>query len=696
MVLSPEHPWVTLAVDENHKGVLDNADEVRKYITEAKNKPEMERTADEKEKIGVELKGVKAVNPATGEEIPLWIADYVLATYGTGAVMAVPAHDERDFAFAKKYKLPIKNVIEPETGPVLPNEQLRKSIVAIVEDSKTGKFLTLNWGQKLGGTLFIGGGREEGENVVQTALREIGEETGYTNLQFVGQTEMMHHHYFAFSKNVARNIEVIGLHFKLKGSEKTGTNHQADEKGNFHIEWLTRDEVLKKMEDENHVLNFRRLVLGEIYSGVGILTNSGKFSGQNSEKAKKQITKVVGGKIVTKFKLRDWVFSRQRYWGEPIPVVHCETCGIVPLREKDLPLKLPKVKKYEPTDTGESPLASISKWVNTKCPKCKGSAKRETDVMPNWAGSSWYFLRYADTKNSKKFADPKKLKYWMPVDWYNGGMEHTTLHLLYSRFWNKFLFDIGLVPTSEPYKKRTSHGLILAKGGEKMSKSKGNVVNPDKIVELFGADTLRTYEMFMGPFDQAIAWGEENIIGVRRFLERVWRLQEKVNNKNVKHRVLNILDKKFENVLHKTIQKVSEDIEKMAFNTAISAMMILVNEMEKQEAVTQEDFEMFLRILSPFAPHITEEIWHVLGHKTLLVIEKWPKADPKKMKDTSVNFAIQVNGKVRGITILPEDSAEMEVLRKVKSLPEIEKWLIGKQIQKVFFVPKKLINIITH
>jgi leucyl-tRNA synthetase len=364
-------------------------------------------------------------------------------------------------------------------------------------------------------------------------------------------------------------------------------------------------------------------------------------------------------------------------------VVHCEKCGTVALAEKDLPLKLPKVKNYQPTDNGESPLSGISKWVNTKCPKCSGKAKRETDTMPNWAGSSWYFLRYTDPKNNKVFADQKKLKYWMPVDWYNGGMEHTTLHLLYSRFWNKFLYDIGLVPTSEPYKKRTSHGFILASNGEKMSKSRGNVINPDDVVALHGADTFRLYEMFMGPFDQMISWGDNNIIGVRRFVERVWKLQTKLDtNKN----------QKLESLLHKTIKKVGDDIESMSFNTAVSSMMILANEMEY--GVTKKDFEIFLTIMSPFAPHITEEIWHRLGHKTLLVTEKWPKFDESKIKEESVIIVVQINGKVRTQFEAKAGISENTAKEKAFSLPEVKKWLVGKEAKKVIFVPNKIINFV--
>ncbi len=507
LVLAPEHELIKKLWQQ-----IQNKDEVEKYITISKNKAEIDRTAEGKEKTGVELIGIKGLNRATNQQIPIWIADYVLVNYGTGAIMAVPADDKRDFEFAEKFNLPI------------------------VKDYKPAGF-----------------------------------------------------------------------------------------------------------EDF--------------------------------------------GKKVIKFKLRDWVFSRQRYWGEPIPVVHCEKCGIVPLRDKDLPLKLPKIDRYEPTDTGESPLASITSWVNTKCPKCRGKAKRETDTMPNWAGSSWYFLRYTDPRNAKTFADPKALKYWMQVDWYNGGMEHTTLHLLYSRFWNKFLFDLGLVPTSEPYKKRTSHGLILAKGGEKMAKSVGNIINPDVIVKTYGADTLRMYEMFMGPFGEAIAWNEDNIFGVLRFLERIWRLREKVSSKSKP-------DQKFEALFHKTVKKVGDDIETMAFNTAISSMMILLNEMEKREFVNKKDFEIFLKILSPFAPHITEEIWNSLGHKTLIALQPWPKADTKKMIELEVKIVIQINSRVRAECIIETGAKEPEVLEKAKALPDVSKWLIGKEIKKVIYVPNKLLNLV--
>lgn len=392
------------------------------------------------------------------------------------------------------------------------------------------------------------------------------------------------------------------------------------------------------------------------------------------------------GEKVTKFKLRDWVFSRQRYWGEPIPVIHCEKCGVVPVPEKDLPVELPKVERYEPTETGESPLANISEWVNVSCPKCGGEAKRETDTMPNWAGSSWYFLRYTDPKNDTEFASSEALKHWTPIDWYNGGMEHTTLHLLYSRFWHKFLFDLKLVPTSEPYKKRTSHGLILAEGGVKMSKSLGNVVNPDSIVERLGADTLRVYEMFMGPFEQAIAWSDDSLIGPRRFLERVWNLKDKIKIEEI--------GEKRNFLMHSTIKKVSEDIETMGFNTAVSSLMIWVNALEKEAEVSKEEYINLLKLLAPFAPHMTEDIWREMGNQDSIHEASWPEFDQSKMKQSEVVIVVQVNGKHRAQFEAKAGISKEEALAMAEKLPEIGKWLEGKERQKDVFVPDKLVNFV--
>jgi leucyl-tRNA synthetase len=429
----------------------------------------------------------------------------------------------------------------------------------------------------------------------------------------------------------------------------------------------------------------------------GVMINSGFLDGLEIHKATEKIMNYIEengyGKRVVTYKLRDWVFSRQRYWGEPIPVIHCQKCGVVPVPEKDLPVMLPKVKNYQPTENGESPLANIKKWVEVKCPKCKSDAKRETDTMPNWAGSSWYYLRYMDPKNNKNFADQKSLKYWNQVDWYNGGMEHTTLHLLYSRFWHKFLYDLKLVPTKEPYKKRTSHGMILAKGGEKMSKSKGNVINPDEIVKTYGADTLRVYEMFMGPFDQASEWDTNSIIGCRRFVERVWRLKEKCKNKKSKLKNTS-QNPKIESLINKTIKKVSENIESMKFNTAISSLMICLNEMEKEEEILKSDFEKFILLLSPFAPHITSELWQILGNKKDIVLSAWPKYDPNKIQEDEVKIGVQINGKVRGDITVSVEEDESTAIEKAKQNPGISKWIEGKEIKKVIYIKGKILNIL--
>ena len=572
VVVAPEHQLI-----ENLKFKIENYGEIVKYIQDAKRKSDLQRTELQKEKTGVELKGIKAINPFNGEEVRVFVADYVLGHYGTGVVMAVPAHDERDFEFAKKYNLPIR-------------------------------------------------------------------------------------------ESVARNSNFL----------------RTDNEGNPTKGNPTKSEISGS--------------LSEYFIDDGILIDSGQFSGLTSADARGDMTKWLGkkglGKKVIKFHLRDWVFSRQHYWGEPIPIVNCSKCarldpsgqGLVPVPEKDLPVKLPDVKKYEPTDTGESPLAAISKWVNVKCPKCKGPAKRETDTMPNWAGSSWYFLRYIDPKNNKTLADKKKLKYWAPVDWYNGGMEHTTLHLLYSRFWNKFLYDIKAAPASEPYKKRTSHGMILGPDGEKMSKSRGNVINPDDMVSAYGADAYRLYQMFMGPFDQAIPWDPKGIEGTSRFLGRVWKLQTKISRKRI-FVSLDIL-------LHKTIKKISEDIENMRFNTAVSSLMILSNKMEKQEKLRVTDYALLVTLLSPFAPHIAEELWHKLGNKKSIFLEKWPKFDSQKIKEETFELVVQVNGKVRDKFEAPADILENDARLLTLKRENVKKWIGDKPIKKTVFIPNRLINLI--
>jgi leucyl-tRNA synthetase len=695
MVLSPEHQWVTLALDDDHKGVLNNQKEVKDYVHNAKMKDEQERTADTKEKTGIELKGVKAVNPATGEEIPLFVADYVLPHYGTGAVMGVPAHDERDYAFAKKYKLPIKRVVEPvfhsTENPIHDGKPIiaRNAICAVIRNPKDNTYLCSVW-RNMHMHGLITGGVEDDEDRVEAAKREIYEETGYKNIRLVKDPDIaIHSLFYHRKKEENRHARFQYFFFDLIDEEKDEIDEK--EKAIHDVVWKTREELnnfFSVIEGE-FVLNL--IDTGEhFHDGEGILGNSGKFTGMRSEEARRKITEELGGKIVTKYKLRDWVFSRQRYWGEPIPIINCPDCGYVPVPEKDLPVTLPKVKSYEPTDNGESPLASISKWVNTTCPKCKGKAKRETDTMPNWAGSSWYFLRYVDPKNKKEFANKKVLSYWMKngVDWYNGGMEHTTLHLLYSRFWHKFLYDLKLVPTSEPYMKRTSHGMILAEEGEKMSKSKGNTVNPDDIVKSYGADTLRVYEMFMGPFDQSVSWSTKSIIGSRRFLEKVWKGAYGAKERNTK------THKELEKVLHKTIKKVTEDIETMSFNTAVSSMMVLTNDIEKYKDISVKDYKLFLQILSPFAPFIAEELFHELGEKQSIHKSKWPKHDPKKIIDEEIKIVYQVNGKVRAERMIPRDLPENEIKKQALEDAAILPWIEGKEIKKIIYVPGRLVNIV--
>ncbi len=519
------------------------SNEVKNYINQVLKERSKKTYKDDPEKTGV-ASGITAVNPASGEEIPVWITNYVLGAVGTGAIMAVPAHDERDFGFAKKYDLPIEHVVKSD-------------------DPSAGN---------------------------------------------------------------------------------------------------------------------------DFYLGEGVLIGSGQFDGLASEEARKKITKFVKGKWTATYKLRDWVFSRQRYWGEPIPIIHCDQCGVVPVPAKDLPVKLPQVKSYAPTGTGESPLADVSSWVNVKCPKCQSPAKRETNTMPQWAGSSWYYLRYIDPKNKKTLVDKKKEKYWSPVDTYVGGTEHATRHLIYARFWHKFLYDLGTVNYPEPFVRYRYQGLIMAADGRKMSKRYGNVINPDQIVKAYGADTLRVYEMFMGPFDQTIAWDDKSIIGSRRFLEKVWRLNDKIGSAAI--------DSDIERLLHRTIKKVSDDVAGFSFNTAISALMILVNALDKAEVVNKKTYQTLLLLLAPFAPHLTEELWSKAGQQGSIHRQKWPQFDPAKLIKEETKLIIQVDNKVRDIIMIANDSTEAEIKSMALGQPAVKKWLGANPPQKVIYVKGKLINII--
>ena len=541
MVVSPEHPYLDKFKDE-----IKNYDEIIAYREQAAKKSDFERTELAKEKTGVQIDGLSAINPVNGKEIPIWVSDYVLMSYGTGAIMAVPGHDTRDWEFAKKFGLPIVEVIA-------------------------------------------------GGDVEKEAFTDVA---------------------------------------------------------------------------------------------TGTLVNSGFLTGMSVEEAKKAIVEWLEkegcGVPKRNFKLRDWVFSRQRYWGEPIPIVKCPKCGYVPLDESELPLELPDVENYEPTDNGESPLAKMRDWVETTCPCCGGPAERETDTMPQWAGSSWYFLRYTDPNNENALASQEALNYWMPVDWYNGGMEHTTLHLLYSRFWHKFLYDEGVVPCSEPYQKRTSHGMILGSNGEKMSKSRGNVVNPDDIVNEFGADTLRTYEMFIGAFDASAAWSEEGVRGCRSFLDRVWKLQDMVTEETGYSKDLEIR-------VHQTIKKVSSDYENLKYNTAIAAMMSLINDFYKKGSVTRDEFKTLITLLNPVAPHITEELWEIMNYGGMLYETTWPEYDEAKTVEDTVEIGVQVNGKVRATVKLAKDASKEEALAAGK---EAVKDRLTENIIKEIYVPGKIINIV--
>ncbi|MDO5477952.1 MAG: leucine--tRNA ligase [Clostridia bacterium] len=545
MVVSPEHPFI-----EKYKEKITNYADVLAYKEESAKKSEFERTELAKDKTGVALSGLMAVNPVNGKEIPIWTSDYVLMTYGTGAIMAVPAHDTRDFDFAKKFDLPVIQVIDGDC------------------DIEKEAFTDVETGTMINSGILTG-------LSVKEAQKKI-------------------------------------------------------------IDWLEAE-------------------------GLGVRK--------------------------VNFKLRDWVFSRQRYWGEPIPIVHCECCGYVPVPYENLPLTLPDIEMFEPGQNGESPLNNCTEWVNTTCPKCGKAAKRETDTMPQWAGSSWYFLRYTDPKNSEALASKEALDYWMPVDWYNGGMEHTTLHLLYSRFWHKFLYDIGVVPTKEPYAKRSSHGMILGENGEKMSKSRGNVVNPDEMVETYGADAFRTYELFIGAFDQATPWSTQGLSGCHKFLDRVWNLREMIVDGDE-------YSKDLESNMHKTIKKVGDDIEKIKFNTAIAALMALVNDFYKKGSVTRGEYKTLITLLNPFAPHITEELWEMLSFGGVLSDTSWPKFDEAKTVDDEIELAVMMGGKIKAKIIVTSDATEDAIKEVALADAKVKEALSGKTIVKIIVVPGKLVNIV--
>ncbi len=683
MVISPEHKLL-----KKYKDKINNFDEVVKYQNEAKAKTEIERTDNTKEKTGVKLDGIKAINPLNNESIPVFISDYVLANYGTGAIMAVPAHDERDYEFAKKYNVPVVQVLEEETGTPNENESFKESIVAVVYNPKTDKYLTINWNE-LGGRLFIGGSRKDNETALNCAIREIEEETGYCDFKLIRETFKIKHHYYAHNKDKYFGIESTGLFFELSSEKQNDQNLDEDEK--FSVEWVTKEVIEKEIKDELHKKTFDYSLNDTAMVGDGVHINSDFLNGLNKEDA---ISKVIDyleekkiGKAQTNYKLQDWIFSRQRFWGEPIPMIYCDCCGWVPVPEKDLPVVLPNVASYEPTENGESPLANIDEWVNTTCPKCGIPAKRETDTMPNWAGSSWYYLRYMDSKNDNEFVSKDALKYWGMVDYYNGGMEHATRHLLYARFWHRFFYNIGIIPFAEPFKKRVAHGMILGSNNEKMSKSKGNVINPDDMVNLYGADALRTYELFIGDYTKDAAWSDNGLKGCKRFLDKVIRIKDKVTEGDE-------YSSSLENIIHKTIKKVTNDLSTMNYNTAVSSLMILSNEFDKCENISKKDYEILLILLNPIAPHVTEELFESLGNNKIIAELSWPTYDENKTVDDNLEIGVQINGKLRGTITISKDASKEDILKIAYENENVKKYTDNMNIVKEIVVPGKIVNIV--
>ncbi|HIS11829.1 MAG TPA: class I tRNA ligase family protein [Candidatus Onthocola stercoravium] len=679
-VLAPEHKLVDVITTEDKKL------EVEAYKEACLLKNEMERTELNKEKTGV-FTGAYAINPVNGAKIPIYISDYVLASYGTGAIMAVPAHDTRDYEFATKFNIPIIQVLEEVTGTPHEVETKKNSIVAILYDEANDKYLTVNW-HEMGGRLFIGGTIKEGETALDCAIREIKEETGYKDIELVHELPKINHHYYAYNKDKYFNIESTGFLFKLVSNAQDEQNLDDDEK--FDLEWVDKNTIMAEVNDGLHKKTFEYALAPGAMEGDGIHINSGFLDGLNKEDAISKMLEFLEenncGKKQVNYKMRDWIFSRQRFWGEPIPMIYCNTCGWQPMNEEDLPLLLPDVAEYEPTDNGESPLAKIDTWVNTTCPKCGGPAKRETDTMPNWAGSSWYFLRFMDPHNTHEFASMDAMKYWRRVDWYNGGMEHTARHLLYARFWVQFLYNIGLVPSKEMIWTRVSHGMVLGSDNQKMSKSKGNVINPDDIVNEYGADTLRVYEMFMGDYQSDCPWSTDSLKGCKRFLDKVIRLKEKVVDGDKYSDAL-------EKIIHKSIKKVQNDLVTMSFNTAISTLMILANSYDEMTNITKEDYHLLLTLLNPIAPHITEELNEQFGYKPICE-STWPVYDEAKTIDDEKEIGVQVNGKLRSSIKISINEDEESIKSKALSEENVKRHIDGKEVVKIIVIPGRIVNIV--
>jgi leucyl-tRNA synthetase len=687
LVLAPEHELVTKL-----KSKIENLKDIENYIDKTKKKTELERTSLEKIKTGVELKGIKAINPATKKEIPVYIADYVLTTYGTGAIMAVPAHDERDFEFAKKYDLPVKYVVASYIKTdAKPNAKTikRKMIHAIVLDQNNEKVLCLKWKKEGWGSIIVGGIDNE-ENALEAAKREIRQESGYTDFEFLKELPgEIHAEYFSSHKKENRYAIIKTLIFKLKNSNVV-ERAEEDINNNTKIYWIERSKVADFLSNSPaQVISWRKYQNKIDYIlDDGISINSDFINDMPTNIAKNKIVEWLEnekiGKLTVNYRLRDWLVSRQRYWGAPIPIIYCDKCGIVPVPEKDLPVKLPDDVDFKPT--GESPLVRSKKFNDVKCPKCGSPARRESDTMDTFVCSSWYYLRYADPKNEKQIANRQLLKKWLPVDLYIGGKEHATGHLIFSRFMTKVLKDLNYIGFDEPFTKLNNQGMIIASDGRKMSKSLGNVINPDDVVNEYGADSLRMYEMFMGPLEDQKPWDTKGIVGIKRFLDRVWNLNDKVNYES------RIKNNELEKSVQNTIKKISENIQSLKFNTAISAMMILSNSFIKEKEISIIHYSLFIILLSPFAPHIAEELWSNIGHKESIFKEKWPKAT--KIKVDRIKVAVQINGKVRGIIETSPDSTEKEILVLAQKEKNIAKYLENVSIEKSIYISGKILSIV--
>ncbi|HET7630377.1 MAG TPA: class I tRNA ligase family protein [Candidatus Saccharimonadales bacterium] len=699
LVVAPEHIWLTLAL--KHGGILGNTAEVQEYVDQAAKKSDLERQADQKDKTGVKLDGVMAVNPLTGDQIPIFVADYVLTGYGTGAIMAVPAHDERDYDFAKKFGLEIHNVVDPVTGEKQGDEVEKEAIVAVVHDPKTDKYLMLDWGPRMerwGGHLFIGGGVDDGEDLVDCAKREIAEETGYVNLEHRTTTDFTaHSYYFSNVKNKNYYARIKGLLFDLKDNSKQALNLDFGEQDKFKPVWVTAAQAEQLVDDDSHRYVFTSLVKGECFHGEGVLVNSGQYDGLSTSQARERIVADLAAKDLAKektnYRMNDWLISRQRYWGAPIPIIHCDKDGAVAVPESELPVILPAVDKYEPDGSGQGVLARAEDWVNVKCPKCGGEAKRETDTMDGYACSSWYYLRYTDPKNDRAAWDPAKANYWMPIDYYCGG-DHAVSHLLYSRFWTKVFADMGLVEAREPVKKLVYNGYINAPDGFKMSKSKGNVVDPLELIDQgYGADALRLYELFIAPYELDAAWDPNGIAGTYRYLNRVWNLvQEYSASDRVSEAPLP--------AVHRAIKKVSSDLERLSFNTAIAAQMELVNQLYKAKTAGMRDqswkfaLASLVQLLAPFAPHMAEELWQQMGYTESVHTTAWPGWDESMLVEETVIVAVQINGKVKAELTLAKDSDQTTAETAALADDKVKTALAGRQPLRVVYVPGRILNLV--